>query len=246
MHWNLYICHIVDATTVIMWSVFDSLTCEDTVTSESYGKALIVEGASVFSTIKYYFSLIQRGKAKKPKQLFRYVPGITANQDDNETSCGYYAAAAAVQVIQDKVLPSTHLLKRYPNVPHYTKKDMIACFKRHINLDEGIVQGLKLSQRVPPPLDERKGKSNEKPVEEPKTPERATKKMQRSPSPKQKLQKHKHVYTKTPKQKRDRPKKRARTEEEEEEDDKEHDNKPDATGGPLMQDMKPNKDTEEK
>jgi hypothetical protein len=43
-----------------------------------------------------------------------------------------------VQVIQDKVPPSTHLLKGYLNVPHYIKKDMIACFKRHINLDEGM------------------------------------------------------------------------------------------------------------
>jgi hypothetical protein len=229
-----------------MWSVFDSLTREDTVTPESYGKALIVEGAPVLSTIKYYFNLIQRGKAKKPKQLFRYVPGITANQDDNETSCGYYAAAAAVQVIQDKVPPSTHLLKGYPNMPHYTKKDMIVCFKRHMNLDEGIVQGLELSQRVPPLLDEGKGKLNEKLVEEPKTPERATKKMQRSPSPKQKLRKRKHVHTKTPKQKRGRPKKRACTEEEEKEDDKEHDDEPDATGGPLTQDVEPNEDIEEK
>jgi hypothetical protein len=115
-----------------------------------------------------------------------------------------------------------------------------------MNLDEGIVQGLELSQRVPPLLDEGKGKSNEKPVEEPKTPERATKKMQRSPSPKQKLRKCKHVHTKTPKQKRGRPKKRAHTEEEEEEDDKEHDDEPDATGGLLMQDVEPNEDTEEK
>jgi outer membrane biosynthesis protein TonB len=131
-------------------------------------------------------------------------------------------------------------------VPHYTKKDMIACFKQHMNLDEGIVQGLKLSQRVPPPLDEGKGESNEKPVEKPKTPERATKKMQRLPSPKQKLRKRKHVHTETPKQKRGRPKKRARTEEEEEEDDKEHDYEPDATGGSLTQDMEPNEDTKEK
>jgi hypothetical protein len=235
-HWNLYVCHVVDAATVITWSVFNSLTHEDTATPESYGKALIVEGAPVLSTIKYYFNLIQRGKAKKPKQLFRYVPGITANQGDNETSCGYYAAAAAVQVIQDKVPPSTHLLKGYLNVPHYTKKDMIACFKWHMNLDEGIVQGLELSQRVPPPLDEGKGKSNEKPVEEPKTSERAIKKMR----------KRKHVHTETPKQKRGRPKKRARTEEEEEEDDKKHDNEPDATGGPLTQDVEPNEDTKEK
>ncbi len=113
--------------------------------------------------------------------------GITANQGDNETCCEYYAAATAVQVIQDKVPPSTHLLKRYLNVPHYTKKDMIACFKRHMNLDEGIVQGLKLSQRVPPPFDEGKGELNKKLVEELKTPERAIKKTQRSPSPKQKL-----------------------------------------------------------
>ncbi len=239
----MYVCHVVDAATVITWSVFDSLTRKDTATPESYGKALIVEGAPVFSTIKYYFGLIQHGKAKKSKQLFRYVPGITANQGDNETSCGYYAAAAAVQ---DKVPPSTHLLKGYPNVPHYTKKDMIACFKRHINLDEGIVQGLELSQRVPPPLDEGKGKLNEKLVEEPKTPERATKKMQRSPSPKQKLRKRKHVHTETPKQKRGRPKKCACTEEEEEEDDKEHDDEPDTTGGPLTQDVEPNEDTEEK
>ncbi len=115
-----------------------------------------------------------------------------------------------------------------------------------MNLDEGIVQGLKLSQRVPPPLDEGKGESNEKPVEKPKTPERATKKMQRLPSPKQKLRKRKHVHTETPKQKRGRPKKRARTEEEEEEDDKEHDYEPDATGGSLTQDMEPNEDTKEK
>ncbi len=99
-HWNLYVCHVVDAATVIMWSVFDSLTCKDTATPESYEKALIIEGAPVLSTIKYYFSFIQRGKAKKSKQLFRYVPGITANQGDNETSCRYYAAAAAVQVIR--------------------------------------------------------------------------------------------------------------------------------------------------
>jgi hypothetical protein len=44
---------------------------------ESYGKALIVESAPIFSTIKYY--LIQRRKAKKSKQLFRYIPSITAN-----------------------------------------------------------------------------------------------------------------------------------------------------------------------
>jgi hypothetical protein len=68
---------------------------------------------------------------------------ITTNQNNNKTSCGYYAAA--VQVIQDKVPPSTYLLKRYSNVPHYIKKDMIACFKQHMNLDKGIVQGLKLS-----------------------------------------------------------------------------------------------------
>jgi hypothetical protein len=245
-HWNLYVCHVVDATTVITWSVFDLLTCEDTVTPESYRKALIVEGAPVLSTIKYYFSLIQRGKAKKLKQLFRYMLGITANQGDNETSCRYYAAVAAVQVIQDKVPPSTHLLKGYPNVPHYTKKDMIACFKWHMNLDEGIVQGLELSQRVPPPLNKGKGELNKKPVEELKTPKRATKKMQRSPSSKQKLRKHKHVHTETPKQKRNRPKKRARTEEEEEEDDKEHDDEPDAIGGPLTQDVEPNEDIEEK
>jgi hypothetical protein len=127
-----------------MWSVFNLLTCKDTATPESYRKALIVEGAPVLSTIKYYFGLIQHRKAKKPKQLFRYVPGITANQGDNETSCGYNAAAAAVQVIQDKVPPSTYLLKGYPNMPYYTKKDMIACFKRHINLDKSIVQGLEL------------------------------------------------------------------------------------------------------
>jgi hypothetical protein len=38
-----------------MWLVFDLLTRKDTVTPESYGKALIVEGAPVFSIIKYYF-----------------------------------------------------------------------------------------------------------------------------------------------------------------------------------------------
>ncbi len=158
------------------------MTHEDTTTPESYGKVLIVEGVPVFSTIKYYFNLIQCKKAKKSKQLFKYVPGITANQGNNETSCRYYAAAATVQVIQDKVPPSTYLLKGYPNMPHYIKKDMIACFKRHMNLDEGIVQGIKLSQRVPPLFDEGKGKLNEKLVKKPKTPERATKKTQRSPS----------------------------------------------------------------
>jgi hypothetical protein len=170
-----------------MWSVFNLLTCKDIATSESYGKALIVEGAPVLSTIKYYFSLIQRKKAKKSKQLFKYVLGITANQGDNETSCRYYVAAAAVQIIQDKVPLSIYLLKRYPNMPHYTKKDIIACFKRHMNLNEGIVQGLELSQRVLPLFDEGKGKSNEKPVEKPKTLKRATKKTQRLPSLKQKL-----------------------------------------------------------
>jgi hypothetical protein len=112
-----------------MWSVFNSLTCKDITMPESYKKALIVEGALVFSTIKYYFSLIQCGKAKKSKQLFKYVLGITTNQGNNETSYKYYVAAAAVQVIQDKVLPSTHLLKRYLNVLHYTKKNIITCFK---------------------------------------------------------------------------------------------------------------------
>jgi hypothetical protein len=62
-----------------------------------------------------------------------------------------------VQVIQDKVPPSIHLLKRYLNVLHYTKKDMIAYFKWHMNLDEGIVQGFKLLQRVLPLFDEGKG-----------------------------------------------------------------------------------------
>jgi hypothetical protein len=180
-----------------MWSVFDSLTCENTVIPESYKKTLIVEGAPVLSTIKYYFSLIQRKKAKKPKQLFRYVLDIITNQGNNETSCRYYAAAAVVQVIQDKVLLSTHLLKRYPNMPYYTKKDMIACFKWHINLDKGIIRGFELLQRVPPPFDEGKGASNEMPVEEPKTSERVIKKTQKSSSLKQKLYKCKHVHTKT-------------------------------------------------
>jgi hypothetical protein len=54
----MYVCHVVNTITVIIWSVFDSLTRKDTVMPESYKKALIVEGAFVFSTIKYYFSLI--------------------------------------------------------------------------------------------------------------------------------------------------------------------------------------------
>jgi hypothetical protein len=57
-HWNLYVYHVVDAATVIIWSVFDLLTHKDTATLESYEKALIVEGAPIFSTIKYYFGLI--------------------------------------------------------------------------------------------------------------------------------------------------------------------------------------------
>jgi hypothetical protein len=165
------------AATVITWLVFDLMTRKDTTTPESYGKALIVEGAPVFNTIKYYFDLIQHKKAKKPKQLFKYVPDITTNQGNNKTSCGYYAAAAVVQVIQDKVPPSTYLLKGYLNVLHYTKKDMIACFKQHMNLDEGIVRGLKLLQRVLPPFDEGKGASNEMLVEKLKTSKRVTKKM---------------------------------------------------------------------
>jgi hypothetical protein len=43
---------------VITWSVFDLLTYKDTAMPESYKKALIIEGAPVFSIIKYYFSLI--------------------------------------------------------------------------------------------------------------------------------------------------------------------------------------------
>jgi hypothetical protein len=43
------------------------LTCKDIITPECYKKALIVEGASVFSTIKYYYGPIQCEKAKKPK-----------------------------------------------------------------------------------------------------------------------------------------------------------------------------------
>jgi hypothetical protein len=62
-------------------------------------------------------------------------------------------------------------------VLHYTKKDMIACFKQHINLNEGIVQGLKLLQRVLLLLDEGKGKSNKKLVKKPKTSKRAINKM---------------------------------------------------------------------
>jgi hypothetical protein len=54
---------------------------------------------------------------------------------------------------------------------------MIACFKRHINLDKGIVRGLELLQRVLPPFDEGKGALNKMLVEEPKTPERVIKKM---------------------------------------------------------------------
>jgi hypothetical protein len=164
MHWNLYICHVVDAATMIMWSVFDLLTCKDAAASESYRKTLIIEDASIFSTIKYYFSFIQYKKVKKPKQLFKYMSDITANQSDNEISCRYYAAAAAVQVIQDKVPPSTYLLKRYLNVLHYTKKDIIVCFKWYMNLNGGIIQGLELSQRVSPLFDKRKGKLNEKSV----------------------------------------------------------------------------------
>jgi hypothetical protein len=121
-----------------MWSVFDLLTYKDIVTPESYRKALIIEDAPVFNTIKYYFGLIQRRKAKKPKQLFRYVLGSITNQGNNETSCRYYSVAAAVQVIQDKVLLSTYLLKRYSNMLHYTKKNIIAGFKQHINLEEFI------------------------------------------------------------------------------------------------------------
>jgi hypothetical protein len=96
----MFICHVVDDITVIIWLIFNSLTCKDTATPESYKKSLIVKDASVFSTIKYYFSLIQCKKAKKPKQLFRYVLGITTNQGDTKTSCRYYIAAAAVQVIR--------------------------------------------------------------------------------------------------------------------------------------------------
>jgi hypothetical protein len=54
-----------------MWSVFNLLTCENTAMPESYKKALIVEGAPIFSTIKYYFGFIQHKKAKKLKQLFK-------------------------------------------------------------------------------------------------------------------------------------------------------------------------------
>jgi hypothetical protein len=105
---------------------------------------------------------------------------------------------------------------------------MIACFKWHMNLDKSIVRGLKLSQRVLPPFDKGKYALNKMLVEEPKTSERVTKKMQRSPSSKQKLCKCKHVHTETLKQKKGRPKKRAYTkEEEEEDDDKERDNESD-------------------
>jgi hypothetical protein len=54
---------------------------------------------------------------------------------------------------------------------------MIACFKRHINLDKSIIRGLKLLQRVPPSFDEGKSVSNEMSVEEPKTLKRVTKKI---------------------------------------------------------------------
>ncbi len=59
---------------------------------------------------------------------------------------------------------------------YYTKKDMIACFKQHMNLNKGIIKGFKLSQRVPPPFNEGKGVLNKIPVKKPKTPERVTKK----------------------------------------------------------------------
>jgi hypothetical protein len=111
---------------------------------------------------------------------------------------------------------------------------MIACFKQHMNLDEGIVRGLKLSQRVPPPFDKGKGASNKMPVEEPKTSEKVTKKTQKSPSFKQKLHKCKHIHTETSKQKRGRSKKRTHIKkEEEEDDDKKCDDEPDATRGSL-------------
>jgi hypothetical protein len=54
---------------------------------------------------------------------------------------------------------------------------MIACFKRHINLDEGIVRGFELLQRVSPPFDEGKDISNEMLVEELKTSKRVVKKI---------------------------------------------------------------------
>jgi uncharacterized membrane protein YukC len=122
---------------------------------------------------------------------------------------------------------------------------MIACFKQHINLDKGIVQGLKLLQRVSL-FNEGKGKLNKKLVKKPKTLKKSTKKTQKLSSSKQKLQKCKHIHTKTSKQKRGRPKKRACTKEEEEEDNKEQDDEPDATGGPLTQDIEPNEDIKEK
>jgi hypothetical protein len=61
-----------------MWLVFDLLTYKDTAMSKSYKKMLIIKRL-LFSIIEYYFDLIQHRKAKKSKQLFRYVPSITAN-----------------------------------------------------------------------------------------------------------------------------------------------------------------------
>jgi hypothetical protein len=31
---------------------------------------------------------------------------------------------------------------------HYIKKNIIACFKQHMNLNNGIIQGFKLLQRL--------------------------------------------------------------------------------------------------
>jgi hypothetical protein len=60
------------------------LSHKDTATPKSYKKAFIVEGTPVFSTIKYYFGLIQHKKAKKSKQLFKYIPDIITNQNNTK------------------------------------------------------------------------------------------------------------------------------------------------------------------
>jgi hypothetical protein len=51
-----------------------------------------------------------------------------------------------------------------------------------MNLDEGIIRGFELLQRVPPLFDEGKDASNKMLVEKPKTSKRVIKKTQRSPS----------------------------------------------------------------
>ena len=106
----------------------------------------------------FYFSLLQGKTALKPPQKFTFQAGITAHQP-NEINCGYFAIAAAQQIMESPP-PLTDLVlvnEDRDTLAHRTKHDIIKTFKRIVR-EEGFKKGWKLSKEV---IEEKDKKSSD-------------------------------------------------------------------------------------